>query len=116
VLHCRFFADIDGHLRGFELSGHAGLEKRGDNLVCAGATTLAQTCITSITRLLGLRGEVTTGEAGYLRYTVSEGTSRDADLFFRSMLLGLEYLQKAGGQPSGIKIEYTHSGGTISGS
>ena len=116
MLRCCFFRDDEDLLIGFEISGHAPGESRGDNLVCAGATTLAQTCITSITELADRVGEVVKGDSGYLRYTLPSGSGREADLLIRSMVLGLEYLQKAGGQPSGIKIEYTHSGGTINGS
>lgn len=116
MLACRFFRSAEGLLNGFEISGHAPGGKRGENLVCAGVTTLAQTCIVSISRLLDVGSEVIKGDAGYLKLTVSPGSDREADLLIRSMALGLEYLQKAGGQPSGIKIEYTHGGGTINGS
>ena len=111
MLCCCFFSDGNGFLVGFEISGHASGEKRGNNLVCAGVTTLAQTCIASITTLLGVSGEIQKGEAGYLKYSLTHGSNTETDLLIRSMVIGLEYLQKAGGDPSGIKIEYTHSGG-----
>ena len=119
MLRCSFFIAAGGLCRGFELSGHARGGPKGENLVCAGASTLAQTCLSSLQVLLRRTPLVEKGESGYLK-CVLEGTP-DAmdDLLFRSMALGLHYLEQSGGNP-GIGIEYVKtehdSGGKIDGS
>lgn len=107
MLVCRFHRHASGRLSGFELSGHAPGAGKGSNLVCAGVTTLAQTCVTSLTTLLGLAPEIRQGESGYLGCRLAGDPGEKADLLFRTMAVGLEYLNRTGDTP-GIAVEYTN--------
>lgn len=114
MLRCRFFLDGKGLCTGFELSGHAAGGSRGENLVCAGASTLAQTCVSSLHILLDRHPDVEKGDSGYLRCSLADTPDPMTDLLFRSMAVGFKYLEKTGENP-GITIEYD-SGGKIHGS
>ena len=114
MLACRFFRTDEGLLTGFELSGHVNGGSKGENLICAGATTLAQTCVSSVAFLLGRDAVVEKGDSGFLRFLLKGEPDTQTDLLLRSMVVGLQYLEKAGGKP-GIRIEYA-SGGKIDGS
>ena len=60
------FEDERGRLAGFEASGHAGLDGKGSNLVCAAVSALVQTLVTGLKDEIGISLLLEQGSDGFL--------------------------------------------------
>jgi len=93
VLTCTFFKDQEGHVRGFEISGHASGAAKGENLICASVSFLARTGVLALKDLLGLTLLVRQEKSGYLRCMLSELPQTDvlekSDFLFQVIENGL---------------------------
>ncbi len=86
-------------------SGHSGLAKHGNDVLCAAASALIQTAYLAIAELSSqVRFERDT-ESGYFSFTVGEvGSARhDIDVIIRALAVGLGDLQS--GYPQNIEIK-----------
>lgn len=92
---------------GFELTGHAGMDAEGENIVCAGISAITETAILGITDVLKLDAAYT-HESGYARCVLSRETSLEdgekAAIVFNTMIAGLTSLQSA--YPKSLKLSY----------
>lgn len=80
-----------GKLQWFQVSGHAGFEDVGSDIVCAAASVLVINAANSCEVLLGIEPE-TSDDRKTLSCQVPQDES--AQLLFRSMVYGLETLMK----------------------
>ena len=60
------------HISGFQISGHAGYARHGQDIVCAAASFLAITVVNSLELQLGKEG-IVKSEDGYLYYRLPQG-------------------------------------------
>ena len=89
-----FFEDGDGRLCGFEAAGHAGYADAGEDIVCAGISTLVINTINSIevltdTEILADAEQ----ESGTIHVNFSSGCDKQAKLLVDAMILGLQGIQ-----------------------
>ncbi len=84
--------DEQGRLAGFHVSGHAGFARRGEDIVCAAVSALAQAALLGLLRhlRLPLRYEVADGRvACRLPPALSPTTAAAAEAILATMALGL---------------------------
>ena len=92
-----------------ECSNHTGFAEYGKDIVCAGVSTLTQNAANSIQKLTNVKNNLVIDEnKGFLKFELIDidTTSldyHDAQTILKSMLCGLEDLQKQ--YPKYIKLE-----------
>ena len=88
------FEDAAGNYTGFEFDGHAGAAQAGEDIVCAGLSTLSITTVNAIESFATETGtceEEADPAAGYIKLMLKQ-PNHDTQLLIDSMILGLEYL------------------------
>ena len=84
----------NNHIVEVTASGHTGYGESGEDIVCAGVSTLIQSALLGLLQVAGLNVKYTVNEAqGSLRFTLPEGLTdaerHDADVILNTMLCGL---------------------------
>ena len=89
------FEDRTGSFTGFEFDGHAGAAEYGEDIVCAGLSTLGITTVNAIETFAAKEGtyEEDASKDGYIRLMLKE-PNHDTQLLIDSMILGLTYLEQ----------------------
>jgi uncharacterized protein YsxB (DUF464 family) len=90
------FEDQAGSYTGFEFDGHAGAAEAGEDIVCAGLSTLGITTVNSIEIYAAREGtyeESASKDGGYMKLLLKE-PNHDTQLLIDSMILGLSYLEQ----------------------
>jgi uncharacterized protein YsxB (DUF464 family) len=93
-----------------EVSGHSGLNKKGSDILCSAVSTLSQTFILTVARVLKIEQQLQR-EDGYLSSRIDlNGLSSESrlrlKLLFESLLIGLFEIDKE--YPDKIKIEFVN--------
>lgn len=91
------FFRLDRHFLGFKAKGHTGYAPAGQDIVCAGVSTLVQTTVLGLEELVGLDLQIEQEQKQGLFYCRIPPTSdkkklEQADLLFRLMYLGLQQI------------------------
>ena len=84
----------DKHIVAVTASGHTGYGEQGEDIVCAGVSTLVQSALLGLLQVAGLNVKYTVDEKqGSLRFTLPEKMTdaerHDADVILNTMLCGL---------------------------
>ena len=80
---------------GFELSGHAGYAKRGEDIVCAAMSVLTINTINSIEKFTDDKFVLKQNErTGFINFKLKGKPSDDTSLLLKSMILGLTEIVK----------------------
>ena len=90
TIYCR-----DNTYVGFCMEGHSGYAEAGEDIVCAGLSVLAINFVNSIEQLTS--DEYTQFEHeddGIIDFEFSNNISKEAELLIKSLVLGLEQLEK----------------------
>ena len=85
----------NNHIVEVMASGHTGYGEQGEDIVCAGISTLIQSALLGLLQVAGLNVKYTVDEKqGSLRFTLPEnltdGERHDADVILNTMLCGLQ--------------------------
>ncbi|HEY8345638.1 MAG TPA: ribosomal-processing cysteine protease Prp [Bacillota bacterium] len=99
MTNIQFFTTAEGKFAGFCAQGHAGYARRGQDIVCAGISTLIQTTALGLEKLVkaGLHKKVQTKKGLFfcaLTPENSEEQKEQAHLLLSNMYLGLTELAK----------------------
>lgn len=88
----------EGRVTRVTVSGHAMCAPKGEDLVCAAVSALAQTFYFSLVRVLELKVRADVRE-GYLSIELPEGLSasqaRDVELLAKSLTAGLQEIDRS---------------------
>jgi uncharacterized protein len=90
-----------GHIRSFEMEGHADFAEHGKDLVCAGASAVSFGAVNAIIALTGKTPEIQQGsDGGYLKVTFPEADEKDHDiqLIVKAMIVSLQTIEQDYGQ------------------
>ncbi|MGE5472872.1 MAG: ribosomal-processing cysteine protease Prp [Ignavibacteriales bacterium] len=84
----------DGRIKEFSINGHAGFEKAGKDIVCAGVSAISGTAIIGLERLLDINPVITIdSEKGHLKCRlpddISEESANNAQIILETMVLGI---------------------------
>ena len=85
----------NNHIVEVTASGHTGYGEQGEDIVCAGISTLIQSALLGLLQVAGLNVKYTVNEQqGSLRFTLPENLTEmerhDADVILNTMLCGLQ--------------------------
>ena len=96
----------DGHkYAGFDISGHAGYDESGNDVVCAAVSAIVINTINSIERFTeDETSSVSDEESGTIEFRFGKIPSHDASLLLDSMILGLEDIEDSSEYESYIDI------------
>ncbi len=92
-----FLRNNNNEVYGFELSGHAGYKKQGEDIVCSAVTILVFNTINSIEAFTQAQMDCSLNDdGGYIKCILPElkngEKNSDATLLFNSLVLGLNSL------------------------
>ena len=90
-----FYTDPDGEIKGFRAEGHAGYAEAGEDIVCAAITALISNTVNSINELTESEAFADVDEEeAYIDVSFFEPPCREAQLFLRSLALGLTNMEE----------------------
>ncbi|MCR5468623.1 MAG: ribosomal-processing cysteine protease Prp [Lachnospiraceae bacterium] len=85
------YAKKDGSYTGFDVEGHSGYGVKGEDVVCAGISSLVINATNSILKLTDTKLETYSDEeTGTIQVRVLENYGESAELLIESMILGLQ--------------------------
>ncbi len=93
------FSTEDGKFTGVECEGHAGYAAEGEDIVCAALSSVIQTAVLGVMRIVGVNvGYETDEERGYLKAIlpkdISDDEWHDADIILKTAYLGASDLHE----------------------
>lgn len=95
---CIEFSGNSDNITGFEVSGHAGYDEYGRDIVCAAVSALATNTANSIEQFTEDDMTVDVDEkTGLLRLTMTSTISDSSKLLLKSFKLGIESIEQAYG-------------------
>ena len=91
-----------------ECSGHSGYAEEGEDIVCAGISSITQTALLGLQVIAGVKVDVKKDDnKGYLKFTIvgdlDEAKRHDADMILDTMYTGIKDLED--GFSKYIKVE-----------
>ncbi len=90
-----FYKDSEDQFTGFKCTGHSGYADEGSDIVCAAVSMLTFNFVNSVEKLLGVKTYVEQREEdAYLNVSIEDYNRSDVQLLFRSLLLGIEEIEK----------------------
>ena len=93
---CVEFSGNSDNITGFEVSGHAGYDEYGRDIVCAAVSALATNTANSIEQFTEDDMTVDVDEkTGLLRLTMTSTISDSSKLLLKSFKLGIESIEQA---------------------
>lgn len=105
MIQAEFFADAEGRLLGFSITGHAGIAEAGEDILCAAVSSAAYMTANTILEVLHITPVSLRVEEGEMLLRVFERDERPCrSLFsgFKLHLLGLEEQY-----PENLRVRYT---------
>ena len=93
MIRAEFFADADGKLLGFSITGHSGMAEEGSDILCAAVSSAAYMSANTVLEILRITPVTLRVDDGDMLFRVTERDAKDCkDLFsgFKLHLLGLE--------------------------
>lgn len=102
-----FWQDADGKLVGLSVKGHADFAPKGEDIICAGVSALAQTASLSLEQQLSETPEVVIEEGSlecFLPATISPAGRGKAQVILKTIAIGLEAIADV--HRGYVKVEY----------
>ena len=101
MIEIRIFSQTDGKISGFSVTGHSGTAERGQDIVCAGVSSLTQTALLGIMEYLHREVDYDIA-SGKLTVRLKSAPDDLTEAIMQSMLLGLMEIQKL--SPEAVRI------------
>ncbi|MBE6073698.1 MAG: ribosomal-processing cysteine protease Prp [Selenomonas ruminantium] len=101
MIEIRIFSQTDGKISGFSVTGHSGTAERGQDIVCAGVSSLTQTALLGIMEYLHREVDYDIA-SGKLTVRLKSAPDDLTEAIMQSMLLGLIEIQKL--SPEAVRI------------
>ncbi|GAB6152686.1 ribosomal-processing cysteine protease Prp [Desulfosporosinus burensis] len=94
------WADEQGRIREFELSGHAGFAEEGQDIVCAGVSALSIAAVNGLEHFLSAvpKAQEADGHLSCRLEGISEQDLEKAQWILQTMALGIEQIQTTYGE------------------
>ncbi|MBE5927614.1 MAG: ribosomal-processing cysteine protease Prp [Lachnospiraceae bacterium] len=91
MINVTFYKDSSHDYRGFKLSGHAGFDDSGKDIICAAVSVLVINFINSIEELTGDEFDCKQNEKkGLMDFNFSGDISNESKLLMESLVLGIK--------------------------
>lgn len=101
MIEIRVFSKSDGKISGFSVTGHSGTAERGQDIVCAGVSSLTQTALLGMMEYLHREVDYDVA-SGKLFVQLKCDPDDLTEAILQSMLLGLMEIQKL--SPEAVRI------------
>ena len=101
MIKVEVFKETDGKISGFSVTGHSGTAARGEDIVCAGVSALAQTALLGIGKHLHRETDYEVA-SGKLSMKLKGAPDDLTEAVLQSMLLGLREIEKL--TPKAVRI------------
>ena len=101
MIKVKIFKESAGRIAGFEVAGHSGTAERGQDIVCAGVSSLAQTALLGLGEHLHRDMDYSVA-CGKLKMQLKGAPDELTEAILQTMLLGLMEIQKL--SPEGVRI------------
>ncbi len=98
IIHSR------GWVSGLEVEGHSGLGSPGQDVLCAAASVLVENLGNTFLHILQVEAGIEKAEGYYSIKLNDSDLSRDTEVLFASVILGMKSLQKD--YPDRIKMQF----------
>ena len=95
------FRQEDGKITGFSAQGHSGTAPRGEDIVCAGVSSLTDSAFLGITEYLH-RNVISKDSSGKLQMMLESRPDERTEAILETMLLGLSAIAEA--YPAALRI------------
>ena len=82
MIEAEFFRK-NGAFTGFAVSGHAGFDQHGRDIVCASVSSAVQLTVNGITEILSERADIKVKE-NLVKLLLKDGPSRETNAFFKA--------------------------------
>ena len=105
MIRAEFFADADGKLLGFSITGHSGMAEEGSDILCAAVSSAAYMTANTVLEILHVTPISLRVDEGDMLFRVTERDAKACkDLFsgFKLHLLALEEQY-----PDYLRVRYT---------
>ena len=102
MITVEIFTQEDGKITGFSAQGHSGTAPRGEDIVCAGVSSLTDSAFLGITEYLH-RNVISKDSSGKLQMMLEERPDERTEAILETMLLGLMEISKA--YPEALRIK-----------
>jgi uncharacterized protein YsxB (DUF464 family) len=93
VITVEIFKNGEGKISGYDVTGHSGTAARGQDIVCAGVSSLAQTALLGIGKYLHREVDYEVA-SGKLSMRLKGAPDDLTEAVLQSMLLGLREIEK----------------------
>lgn len=104
MIKAEIFRQADGKMLGFSITGHANTAPRGQDIYCAGVSSLAQAAFLCVRDHLK-RDFDADYASGKLMMKLKSPADELTEAVFQTMLIGLNEISKIA--PQIVKIKYT---------
>ena len=101
MIKVEIFKNGEGKISGYEVTGHSGTAARGEDIVCAGVSALAQTALLGIGKHLHRETDYEVA-SGKLSMKLKGAPDDLTEAVLQSMLLGLREIEKLA--PKAVRI------------
>ena len=102
MITVEIFTQEDGKITGFSAQGHSGTAPHGEDIVCAGVSSLTDSAFLGITEYLH-RNVISKDSSGKLQMMLEERPDERTEAILETMLLGLMEISKA--YPKALRIK-----------
>lgn len=89
---------LEGTIKGYSIKGHAGYKPRGEDIVCAAVSMLAQTTVLGLSRYIKDGLQCSVDDSGVLKCSLPQKLDEHdqirAEAILETMVAGLRNLQK----------------------
>ena len=99
MIQVTIYKNKQDQLKGFCISGHAGYDKRGRDIICASVSALSLNFINSVEKFTedGFKTECKE-EEGLLKFKFQGSVSSNSILLLESMIFGIENIRDSYGE------------------
>jgi len=101
MVEVKVFWEPDGKISGFEATGHSGTAAHGEDLVCAGISSLTQSALLGVGEYLNREVDYSV-VSGDLYVKLMDEPDELTEAVFQTMLLGIRNIEKIA--PEAVRI------------
>ncbi len=101
MIDVKIFSGTDEKISGFEVTGHSGTAAHGQDIICAGVSSLSQSALLGVGEYLK-RDVDFRAASGELYVKLREEPDELTEAIFQTMLLGIREIEKIA--PKAVRI------------
>ena len=106
------FKNKDNHITGYNISGHSGYDIKGQDIVCAAISVLAQTALMSLIEVCGINENIIEyfidEQEGILNVDISGSMDMNiedkSEIVLKTLEIGIKSIEKS--YPEFVTLEY----------